>query len=59
MVVIDRFFKMTHFILCHKMNDVSKVVDLFFKEIIRLHGVLRTIIFDRDTKFLTYIWKTL
>ena len=58
-VAEDRFSKMTRFIPCHKMNYVSRVVDLFFREVVRLHGMLRTIVPDRDAKFLSYLWKTL
>jgi len=59
LVVVDRLNKYCHFIpLCHLYT--AKVVDACFcEEIVRLHGMPRSIISDRDPLFLSAFWQEL
>jgi hypothetical protein len=59
MVVVDKLSKETHFIPIKSTFKVIDGVDVFTKEIFRLHGFPKTIISDQDVKFTSKFLKIL
>ena len=53
LVAVDRFFKMAHFILYSKTAYASCVVAFFFDHVVKLHGLPKIMVLDRDIKFVS------
>jgi hypothetical protein len=49
-VIVDRLMKTAHFIAVHTTYSVQHYVELYIDQIVRLHGILKTIISDQGTK---------
>lgn len=56
---VDRVSKIMHFVLCKKTFDASNVANVLCKEIVRLHGIPKSIVSDSDIKFINHLWKEL
>ena len=58
-VVVDRLTKSALFFPTKMMDPVDKLAKLYVKEVIRLHGVLLSIVSDRDPRFTSRLWPSL
>jgi hypothetical protein len=59
MVVVDKLTKAYHFVPIKTTHTTTNIVEIYMKEISRLHGIPRTIVSERDTKFTSNFWKGL
>jgi len=59
LTVVDRFSKYCHFIPLSHPYSAESVAQVFFAEIVRLHGVPQSIVSDRDTVFTSTFWREL
>lgn len=51
MITMDRYLKMAYFITYKKTIDASLVAQVFFKDVVQLHGVPKSIVLDKNVKF--------
>jgi hypothetical protein len=59
MVMVDKLTKATHFFLIKTTHTETNIAEIYMKEIVRLHGIPRTIYSNRDTKFTSNFWRGL
>ncbi|TYK05161.1 reverse transcriptase [Cucumis melo var. makuwa] len=59
MVVVDRFSKYATFIPCPLDVKVDEAARLFFKNVVKLWGIPKSIISDRDPRFTGKFWREL
>uniref|UniRef100_A0A2N9ICA7 Integrase catalytic domain-containing protein n=1 Tax=Fagus sylvatica TaxID=28930 RepID=A0A2N9ICA7_FAGSY len=52
-------FKANKLCIPRTPQDASKIAKLYFDEIVKLYGLPKTIVSDRDVRFMSYFWKTL
>ncbi|KAL0381936.1 UNVERIFIED_CONTAM: Transposon Ty3-I Gag-Pol polyprotein [Sesamum latifolium] len=58
-VIVDRLTKSAHFLPIRQNDSLDKLAELYVSEIVRLHGIPTSIVFDRDPRFTSHFWRSL
>ena len=56
-VIVDRLMNSAHFLAVRMTFTLEEFCRLYIREIVRLHGVLVSIVSDRDPRFTAHFWK--
>jgi hypothetical protein len=59
MIVVDKLSKRCHFVPSRSNDAAPDTAKRFFDSIVRLHGIPRIIVSDRDVKYTSAFWGTL
>jgi hypothetical protein len=58
-VIVDRLTKTAHFLMVHTTHKTEKYVEIYINQIVRLHGIPKTIVSDRGALFVARFWEQL
>ena len=58
-VIDDKLTKSAHFISVVMDYSMNRLAELYMKKIVQLHGVLLSIVLNRDPRFTSRFWKEL
>ena len=58
-VIVDRLTKFAHFLPMKVNFSMDRLVSLYVKEIVIMHGVPISIVSDRDPRFISRFWHSL
>jgi len=59
LVVVDRLSKYGHFIPIKQPYLIKSITKMFIKDVMKLHGILPSMVSDKDPTFLSQYWKEL
>ncbi|GKD86223.1 putative reverse transcriptase domain-containing protein [Tanacetum coccineum] len=58
-VIIDRLTKSAIFVPMRETDPLEKQARMYLKEVVTRHGILISIIYDRDPRFASHFWRLL
>ena len=56
-VIMDRLTKSAHFLAIRESSSAERLADMYVREIVSHHGVLVSIVSDRDVRFTSRFWQ--
>uniref|UniRef100_H3G6W5 Integrase catalytic domain-containing protein n=1 Tax=Phytophthora ramorum TaxID=164328 RepID=H3G6W5_PHYRM len=59
MVIVDRLTKRAKFVATKTTDNTTDIANVFMKNYVKDHGLPKTIISDRDTKFTSKLWQSI
>ena len=58
-VIVDRLTKSAHFLAIKLSFSVEQLAELYVAQIVRYHGIPKSIISDRDGRFTSKFWRSI
>lgn len=58
-VIVDRLTKSLHFIPIKTVMSVARLAEMYIEQVVRFHGILSTILSDRDPRFTSKFWESM
>jgi len=58
-VIVDKLTNFSHFLPINQKMSIDKLAELYFGEVVTLHGILTSIVLDRDLIFTSRFWQSL
>jgi hypothetical protein len=59
MVVVDKLTKESHFIPIKTKHKATNIIEIYMKEVVKIHGLPKAIVSYRDPKFSSNFWQGL
>ena len=57
-IIVDRLTKLAHFLAYRTGMTLDQLAQLYIDEIMRLHGISKSIVSDIDSRLTSHFWKS-
>ena len=58
-MIVHRLTELAHFLAVKNDHSLDKLVEIYVREVVRLHGAHASIVSNRDQRFISRFWPSL